>query len=354
MLRYLRRQTRVIGAAPGTLPPETSFDPSNPMRGRATRYAIGGELETFDLGREDELPLPRPGETLWVDIIGNGDLEAIRRVAERYSIPPLVLEDALDVSQRPILIAEEDALFVAMRRVWIDEGGELRREHLAAWLSPGLVLTFQEADGDGWDPIRRRIEDANSNLRARGADYLWYRLIDANVDGFYLVLDRIAERVEAVEEDVFESLPDDVPQRLREIRKEAVILKRAAQPLGEAIDRLGEVERPLLTAETTRLFADVRDHAVQVAEVNEVMREAIGANLSTYLSLVGTQQNEVMRILTLVASLFIPLTFVAGIYGMNFENMPELRQPLGYPVVWVVMITIAISLLVYFRRKGWL
>lgn len=352
MTGYLRRKLRTIGAAPGTGLPTS--DPTRPIQIRLMRWAPGGELEARTVRSADELPDAVEGTTLWVDIVGNGDVEAIRAIATRYGVPGVVLEDALDVTQRPLATLDPDFHFVSMRRVWAEDSAELGREQLAAWLSEGLVLTFQEVDGDGWDPIRARIGDPSSILRSRGEDYLWYRLIDANVDGLFPVLDRLADQVESVEEDVFSSRPDDIPARLGQIRKEAVILRRAAWPLAEALDRVVGSEEAMVGAETRRLFEDVRDHARQITEVNEVFREAVAANMDTYISLVSMEQNEVMRVLTLVATIFIPLTFVAGIYGMNFENMPELGHPMGYPLVWVVMISIAIGLLAFFRRKGWL
>ena len=351
---YLRSRLRRIGTAPGALHDDESAPDVSPLRIRATRFASDGTPEVRDYAPTDELPVASEGSVLWIDLIGHDDLRSLKRVARHFGVPDLVLEDAIDVGQRPMFAAGTDWLFLSLRRVWLTPEAELHREQLGLFLRDGLVLTFQEYDGDAWDMIRRRIEDPAATLRSRGADYLWYRLADATVDAYYLVMDRIAFAVEEIEEDIFEDLPEDVPMRLGKIRKESVALRRAVWPLREAFDHLGRYDGTLMTEETAKLFSDVRDHANQIAEVNEILREAVSANMDTYISLVGMRQNEVMRVLTLVATIFIPLTFIVGIYGMNFEDMPELSEPLGYPTVWVVMVGTAVGLTLYFRRKGWL
>ena len=352
MTTYLRRRPRPIGAAPGVL--SSSVEDASPLGIRILRYRAAGDVEAIDVPAGGSLPPVEPGATLWVNLVGHEDIPALAAVAQHFDIPGLVVEDAIDVSQRPMFSGGSDWMFVSMRRIWIDREDELQREQLGLYLSAGLIVTFQEYDGDAWDAIRLRLEDPQATLRTRGADYLWYRLIDATVDAYYLIMDRIAERLETVEDEIFDTLPGDIPRRLGEIRKESVALRRASWPLREALDQMGRHDGSLLEEETARLFADVRDHASQVSEVNDMLRESVGANMDTYISLVGMQQNEVMRVLTLVATIFIPLTFIAGVYGMNFESMPELSQPLGYPIVWAVMIATTVGLLLYFRRKGWL
>ncbi len=352
MTSYLRRTKRHVGAPPGTA--RTRVDEGLTLfTVKYTRYSQE-TLETGEVGRGDALPAVQSGSVLWVDLCGHADMEELGRVAAFYGVPPLAVEDAVDIGQRPRLDALENGLFLSLRSLSIEKDGSVRREQLALYLTTGLVVSFQEHDGDSWGPIRARLEYEQAPLRERKADYLWYALADAVVDAYYLVMDRIAEDLETIEEDIFTSLPGNVPQRLRAARKESVALRRACWPLREALEALPKVSERFLTPESERLFEDVRDHVRQVSEVSEMLREAISANMDTYISLMGMRQNDVMKVLTLVATIFIPLTFIVGIYGMNFEIMPELGVAWAYPLVWVVMISTALSLLFFFRRRGWL
>ncbi|MDT8368576.1 MAG: magnesium/cobalt transporter CorA [Longimicrobiales bacterium] len=352
MPSYLRRRPRDVGAPPGTV--TVSPDQTHPFVARFTRYDRRGH-ETGEIARGASPPEVRAGEVLWVDLVGHAEIEELSRIARHYGVSPLVIEDAVDIGQRPKLDLHHGAVFLSLRSISILPGvDDLRREQIGLYLRDGLVISFQEIEGDVWAPVRRRLADEGSQLRASGADRLWSALLDATVDAYYLVLDRIAEGIEEMEESIFDSLPADAPQRLRELRKEAVALRRAAWPLREALEELGRVADERFAPESRTLLDDVRDHVRQVAEVNELMREAITANLDTYLSLVGMRQNETMKVLTLVATIFIPLTFVAGIYGMNFEFMPELGYVYGYPIVWGVMIAMTLGMLRYFSKRGWL
>ncbi|HKK93883.1 MAG TPA: magnesium/cobalt transporter CorA [Longimicrobiales bacterium] len=352
MPSYLRRRPRQVGAPPGTISIGGSHD--QPFIVHVTRYGPDG-METGELEPGSPLPDMREGEVLWVDLVGHTDIDELTRIARHYGVPPLVIEDAVDVGQRPKLDILGESVFLSLRSISIlPDVDDLRREQIGLYFRDGLVLSFQEVEGDVWESVRRRLAEPGSAIRRSGADFLWYALLDATVDAYYLVLDRIAEGIEGMEEEIFQSLPTDTPQRLRVLRKEAVALRRAAWPLREAMDSLTRVPDERFGDETRLLLEDVRDHVRQVGEVNELMREAIVANLDTYLSLVGMKQNEIMKVLTLVATIFIPLTFIAGIYGMNFEVMPELGFRYGYAAVWAVMIAVTIGMLIYFRRRNWL
>lgn len=352
MTTYLRRTKRHVGAPPGT--PRLRVDEGlTPFRVRYIRYS-SESLEKGEIERGEDLPEISDDSILWIDLIGHSDMEELSRIADLYAVPALIVEDAVDIGQRPRLDAAESGVFLSLRSLAIEQDGAIRREQLGLFMKPGLVISFQETDGDSWAPIRARLDYEQAPLRERKADYLWYALADAVVDAYYLVMDRIAEDLEAIEEDIFTSLPTDIPKRLRAVRKESVALRRATWPLREALEGLPKIAERHLAPETDRLFEDVRDHVRQVSEVNEMLREAISANMDTYISLVGMRQNDVMKMLTLVATIFIPLTFIVGIYGMNFDVMPELGVAWAYPMVWLVMISTAVSLLFHFRRRGWL
>jgi len=352
MPSYLRRRSHTIGAPPGTIIVGDSAEES--FRARAIRYGDSG-MEHIELPQGGPLPEVGPDQTLWVDLVGHTDIDELLRIVRHYGMPDLMIEDAVDVGQRPKLDVTEDAVFLSLRSLSpMEDSTDLRREQIALYLAGRVVISIQEVEGDEWGAVRSRIEAADGRFRRNGPDYLWAALLDATVDAYYLVLDRIAEGIEGMEEAIFESLPSDTPSRLRELRREAVSLRRAAWPLREALDELPKVQQRRFGQKTWTLLGDVRDHVRQVAEVNELMREAIVANMDTYLSLVGMRQNEIMKVLTLVATIFIPLTFIAGIYGMNFEVIPELGWRYGYAMVWAVMITVTIGMLRYFKRRDWL
>jgi magnesium transporter len=353
-LSYLRSRIRHIGAPPGELNTEHPGDAEfEPMQVRVIRYSAT-DFNSSKLKTDLELPSIDQQSVLWIDLIGYRDTGRLVEIARHFQIPDLVIEDATDVGQRPLFASGNDWSFLSLRRVWQGTDDELKREQLGLFLKRNLVVTFQEYEGDAWDPIRNRIKMKTSKLRENDAAYLWYRLIDATVDSYYLVMDRIANRLEAVEDEIFGELTHDIPRRLGRIRKETVALRRAVWPLREALEQIPRDTNDLINEQTIRLFADTIDHSTQISEVNEVLRESVKANMDTYVSLVSLSQNEIMRVLTLVATIFIPLTFIVGVYGMNFKQMPELNSPWGYPLVWTVMVVITGIMLALFRRKRWL
>jgi magnesium transporter len=352
--RFVRRQVKGAGAAPGTLV-HTGEKKMERVRIRSIDYDVDGirEAELDDLGAV--LPLRDTASVSWINIDGLHDVDIVRDLGEHFGLHPLVLEDIVHVGQRPKEDVYDgyDAIVLPML-AWDDEGGFVREEQLSLIVGPTWVITFQERVGDAFEPVRERLRGSKGRIRARGADYLAYALIDAVVDHYFTVLERIGTRTEELEIEVLESPEPRTMARLHRLKRELIVLRRAVWPVRDLLNGIlrGESER---FSDETRVFVrDVYDHSVQAIETVESLRDVVSGSIDLYLSTVSHRTNEVMKVLTIMASIFIPLTFMAGIYGMNFENMPELAVPWAYPALWAAMVAVALGLVVYFRRKGWM
>ena len=292
----------------------------------------------------------------WIDVRGLANVKLIEHLAERYKIHPLALEDVMHLHQRPKVDRYEDNTLLVVRMARLLEGRVLDVEQVSIVVCGDTILTFQEHEGDSFEPLRRRIRESRGRIRGMQADYLAYALLDSLVDALFPVLEEYGEYLESIEVKIFEK-PEEVElEQIHELRRELLSLRRSVWPLREMITNLvrdefgGDVIQPFLR--------DVADHAIQVAEVIDSHREHAGGLLDVYLSALGHQQNEVMKLLTIIGSIFIPLSFMVGLYGMNFDtsspyNMPELSFRYGYFVLVGVMATVVIGMLSYFRRKRW-
>ena len=345
----------VPGSAPGVLVDNPDAQDSTV---RAMGYDAGGLVEEAKTGTEGLAALRRRGQTLWVDVHGLGDIAAVCRLGQEFGLHPLALEDVVNVHQRPKVEVYDDHLFVVLRMPSL--AGRLETEQLSLFLGPGYVLTFQERPGDCLDPVRERLRKGKGRIRGAGADYLAYALIDAVVDHYFPILEHYGEAVEELSEAVFQDPHDSLIFRIHEIKRDFMALRRAIFPLRETLSALQRDDVSQISRDTRVYLRDCYDHVVQLMDLVESFREVSSGLMEAYQSSVGFRTNEVMRVLTIFATIFIPLTFVAGIYGMNFDpaasrfNMPELGWAYGYPALLAVMVTMTISLLVYFRRKGWL
>jgi magnesium transporter len=292
----------------------------------------------------------------WVDIQGLGNESLLRQVAEIFSLHLLTLEDLANVPARPKMEVHDTYQQFVTRMVRVsDDGVDLIVEQVCVIWGSNFVLTIQEKSGDVLDPIRSRLRTGKGRpIRSNGADYVAYAIIDCIIDGFFPVLDQYSDWIGSLEE---ACISDPVPATLEEInqmRRELMILRRAIWPQCDAIKRLAQEDSPFV-GDAVRIFLrDTCNHAIQVADVVDSFRELATGLLITYLSTTGNRTNEIMKVLTIMASIFIPLTFMAGIYGMNFESMPELHFDWAYPLLWCVMISTAAGMLLYFRNIGWI
>jgi len=294
---------------------------------------------------------------LWVDVHGLGDEETLRAVGQAFSLHRLALEDVVNVQQRAKVEDYDEHLFVVARQLDV-QAQEVATEQLSLFVGRDWVLTFQETPGDGFEPVRARIREGKGRLRQAGPDYLAYALIDAVVDSYYPILEATGDRLEELEDDVVARPEPELLARLYRTKRGLVALRRAIWPMRDALATLRREELALVQPETRLYLRDTSDHAVQLIELLESYRELSASLVDVYLSSVSNKMNEVMKVLTVIATLFIPLTFVAGVYGMNFHDspyaMPELTAKWGYPLTMGFMALIAIALVLWFRRRGWL
>lgn len=289
----------------------------------------------------------------WVNVDGLGDAETIRTIGEIFSIHRLALEDVVHVRQRAKVDEYPEHLYIVARM--IDRSAErLNTEQLSMFLGKDYVLTFQEYPGDCLDAIRNRLKEHRGRVRDASADYLTYTILDAVVDEYFPILEAHGDRLEELEDRVLANPDPVLSAQVHQIKRELVVLRRGIWPLREAIAALLRGSSPLFSTETRLYLRDCHDHTFQVLDLVEVYRELSAGLIEMYLTSVGYHMNQIMKVLTIIATIFIPLTFIVGIYGMNFEHMPELTQRWGYPAVMIVMALIAGGMLLYFWRKGWM
>ncbi len=351
------------GAPPGTLvASETAAPPVIDVTSLG-----GGALEVVRVPTiDDALARLTPGSVTWINIDGLGDPAVLARLGERLGLHPLALEDVLNVPQRPKAERFEKHIFVVMRTMRLERpreaaagaplAGPILDEQISLFFGADWVVTIQErADGDCFGSVREAIRQSRGRAREAGADYLAYLLIDAVVDAYFPVLDSVAERMHTLEEEALGAPTSAVHTllRLTNLRHDLVAIRRAVWPMREVATVLQREESVLISPETRVFVRDVYDHAVQALEIVESLRETAVSVMEVFLSVQNQRLNEVMKVLTVISTIFIPLTFIASIYGMNFKHMPELDAWWGYPVVLGVMLLTGAGLIAFFRRRGW-
>jgi len=363
--RHKTRRRTAPGASPGTL----TIDPNAPPP--QMRLVVYGpdRLDETESPSLEQLPTLSEGQTVrWLNVDGLGDIDTLERIGAAFGLHPLALEDVVNVHQRPKVEAYEDHLFIIVRMP-VDGPASatgdlsqqrLETEQVAICLGRDFVVTFQERPGDCFDPVRRRMQTTNGNIRLRGPDYLAYALIDAVIDAYFPLLEMYGERVEELETEVVERPQAGQIARIHELKRNLLTARRAVWPQRDMINTLLRDDSPLIDAHTRIYLRDCYDHTIQLIDMIESYREISTGLVDIHLSSISNRMNEVMKVLTIIATIFIPLTFVVGVYGMNFDpaagplNMPELGWSYGYPAVMLFMATIAAGLVLWFRRKGWI
>ncbi len=297
------------------------------------------------------------GIITWVDVRGLHEVELVEEIGRGFHIHPLILEDILDVSQRPKFEEYKEGYFCILRDYQFDPGKlEIRPEQVAIYVNTGqgFVVSFQEAESDLLKDVRSRLEMGKGKIRMRGADYLSYALMDRIVDNYFFLLDDMGVKLEDIENEVLASASSAIRKDIHKMKRELHGMRRSISPLREAINMMIKSEVAGITSTTAIYLRDLYDHTVQALDLTETFRENINSLNDLYLSELSFRMNKVMQVLTIVATIFIPLTFIVGVYGMNFDHMPELHWRYGYPVVWTIMMGCAILMLFYFRRRDWL
>ncbi len=339
---------------PGS-PPSTLVSPEGshvPETVHVFQYTADSVEET-DLADVKELAAYRKKEGItWVNVPGLGNVEMIRELGKLLDFHPLALEDVLQIPQRPKVDDYASHIFVVIRMLHFEQTVET--EQVSIFLGSDFVVTFQEHPGDCLDPVRERLRKGTGQLRQQGADYLMYAILDTVIDNYFPFLERVGEVVEELENEVVARPTRETLRRVHDIKRDLLDVRRAVWPLRDAVNALIRNENPLLRETTQVYLRDCYDHTIQVLDVVVTYRELAGGLMDVYLSSISNKMNEVMKVLTIIATIFIPLTFIAGLYGMNFERMPELRWAWAYPAVLLVMVMLAGVMLLYFRHKGWL
>ncbi|MDR0374153.1 MAG: magnesium/cobalt transporter CorA [Treponema sp.] len=290
----------------------------------------------------------------WINVDGLEDAVSINKLAEAYHIHSLTVEDIRDAGQRPKLEDFERYLFITFKVVNRSRGEENRFEQISIVLTEDTVITFQELPGDSFDPIRRRILGNAGKIRRAGADYLAYAIMDSIIDEYYVILDDLTGVIDEFEERALDETDESLMPDFQKVRQTLIRIKRVVSPLRESLAALMHLESPLINSELKPFLKDLHDNVMQAAETVENCRELLAGVMEINLATISTRMNKVMKVLTIISTIFIPLTFIAGVYGMNFRFMPELDWRYAYFVVWGVMAAIAIGMLVFFKRRQWL
>jgi len=338
-----------VGAHPGVfaLPEHVA-----PRHIHVIQYGPSGVVEA-DVRDLDDLVRFRDGPGVaWIEVNGLGDEAGLRRIGELFGIHPLALADVVNVPQRPKVESYEGHDLLIAWMAQLGDGEECQLEQVSFLIGPHWVLSFEELGEDVFDPVRGRIR-GGALIRSMGADYLAYSLVDTLIDGYYPVIEVVGNELEALEEVAIHKPVRSTLRRIHAVRRAILSLSRNMRQQREALSTLSRGESPRVSPGVRVYFRDAHDHAVQINEVLESYRELAVSLMEVYLSSVSNRMNEVMKVLTVIATIFIPLTFVVGVYGMNFDYMPELRVRWAYPALWVGMLAMAGSMWVFFRRKGW-
>ena len=352
----MRRRKRItrnmnVGQVPGSL---RKTDSSTPVSIYCYRYNGSQFEEQHASGIKDLTSSPADGMTSWINVNGVHNSDLLQEMGERFSVHPLVLEDIQHTTQRPKLERFDEYLFMTFKMLQYDEDlQDITSEQVSVVLGHGYLLSFQEIEGDVFESIRARLRGKKGRIRNAEADYLAYSLIDSVVDQYFSILEKMEDHIDTLENQILSQGGTNPMAEIHNLKRQLIFLRRAVWPLREMVNALEKDEGQFIRDETKPYLRDVYEHAVQVIDAVEAIRDISSGLHDIYLSTVSNSMNVVMKVLTIIATIFIPLTFVAGIYGMNFQYMPELAWRWGYPAAIGIMLLVAMGMVIYFKRKKW-
>ncbi|MFH6603820.1 magnesium/cobalt transporter CorA [Maribacter algicola] len=353
---YLRKQSKrhtKLGKAPGTI------------TYMGNREGLSSEVAILEYN-EESCQLHKPGileqiqaykdspKISWVNIVGLNDEKFVEKIGKQFGVNTLVLEDIVNTNQRPKIDEYENYIFGVFKMLYINEQEELAGEHVAMILLERCVLVFQEVQEDVFEGVRDRVANKHGRIRSKDSDYLFFALLDAIIDNYFVVLEHFNHKIEVLEERVYDNPTSEIAHEIQSLKKEILKVRRWIFPVRELVGRLIDSEHELIGKDTKLFLRDALDHTLEINESLQIYREMSMSLMEMYMSNISNKMNEVMKVLTIMASIFIPLTFIAGIYGMNFDNMPELHTQYGYFVVLGAMFLMFVGMLVYFKTKKWL
>lgn len=321
---------------------------------KVTEYDEAG-AETYEIKSVEEIdPFTDTPQVTWISVCGLHETDFLKQVGEKFKIHPLVLEDILNVDTRPKIEITDDYLFIVMKLVLFNPDQKiLETEQVSFILGRSFLFSFSERTDEIFNPIKDRITSQLGKIRKRGSDYLLYALMDIVVDHYFLALEKIDERIESLDDEVIKNPERSQIESIYNLRNLLLIIRKSIWPLREIVNQLIKDESDLLDESIEPYLRDLYDHTIHITETIEQQREVTNGLMEIYLSMMSNKMNEVMKVLTVIATIFIPLTFIVGIYGMNFPNMPEMNWPWAYFAVWGVMIAMVVGMVIYFRKKNW-
>ncbi len=351
---FIKRTAKKAGLSPGTLV-YLGEKKDEKVKIQIIDFSEN-ELVEKEVATIDEcLQFKKKESITWINITGIHDMQLVAGLGEKFGLHPLMLEDVVNTEQRPKLEDYGDYLFIVLKMLYKEnEHQQIQHEQVSLILSPGLVISLQEYEEDVFGPLRERIRQAKGRVRSRGADYLMYALIDLVVDHYFHLFEDFGEEIELLQDTVISDPQPETLHHIQRLKREMIFLRKSVWPLRELISAMVRGEYSQIGQETILYLRDVYDHTIQVIDTVETYRDMLTGMMDIYLSSVSNRMNEVMKVLTIIATIFIPMTFLAGIYGMNFKFMPELEIKWAYPVFWLVIVAIFTSMVIWFKTRKWL
>jgi len=351
---FIKKTSRKAGLSPGTLT-YIGEKKNETVKINIIDYNATEFLEKEVAAIDDCLPYKERDSVTWINITGIHDMGIIETLGKKFDLHPLLLEDVANTEQRPKMDDFGNYLFIVLKMLYFEkEKKGIQHEQVSLILGPGFVISLQEFEADVLGPLRERIRKGKGRIRSRESDYLMYALVDTIVDHYFHLFEDIGEKIEILQEQVITDPRPEILQQIQTLKREMIFLRKSVWPLREIVSALVRGDSSLVKDDTILFLRDIYDHTIQVIDTIETYRDMLSGMMDIYLSSVSNKMNEVMKVLTMIATIFIPMTFLAGLYGMNFKHMPELELKWAYPVFWLVIIVVFFSMLVWFKRKKWL
>lgn len=354
MQSLVKKQSAKVGLPPGTLV-HIGAQRVDQTQIRTMIYDHGRIMEHDFTDAARCRKLADEAGVTWIDVDGVHDVKLIGKLGAEFGLHPLVLEDIVNTNQRPKMQNFGDYLFFVIKLMDYDEvEDEITSDQISVILGKDFVFSFSEQIGDEFKAVREQVRDETSLIRTMGAEYLAYRLVDSVVDSYFEILERIGTRIEQLENRILSNTAGNFLPELHNMKRELLFVRSMVRPLRAMIDELYGTQSPLLTSDVRHYWEDVRDHVIKALDMVETLRDMGAGHLEVYLSTIQYRQNDVMRLLTIIATIFLPLTFLVGVWGMNFEHMPEIPWKWGYLMSWAIFVGVAVAMLIWFRKKRWL
>ncbi|TFF99114.1 MAG: magnesium/cobalt transporter CorA [Promethearchaeota archaeon] len=354
MIKRVKKRSKKVGLPPGTLlftgEKKVEIEKIKVIDFNEKQLEVNEYKEVKrDLFNKDE------GMVRWINLDGLSRVDLVENIGKQFDIHPLILEDIMNPVQRPKIEDLNNYFFIVLNMLYLDEETELiQSEQISLILGSTYVITFREQESKIFDSIIKRIETSRGRIRAEKSDYLGYAILDVILDNYFVIQEKIGEKIDLIEEELLENPSSELLGKIHHIEREVITLRRIIRPLREVINSFQREDNPIIH-DTTRLYLrDLYDHIIQIIDTFENFRDIITTLHESYLSRINQRMNEIINLLTIISSIFIPLSFLAGFYGMNFIYMPEVRHPMGYPIIIMVMISIAVLMLLYFKKKKWI